>query len=563
MAGPLQRDPWNDVGGLAFETARIAAWHLDFSTNVFTCSDQCLSLFGLKRHSFDGSWSSIERCVHAADLDGLRKSLHAERNGRTRNEAEFRVLSEKGELRWLLTRATNGGSTCHGVLMDVTSRKSSDEAVAILASIVTHSEDAIFTTTLAGTVTSWNHGAQQLFGYAPEQIIGQPVMRLLPPKQSGEQISALEAITRGETIRPYDTRRMHRDGEAIHVSLSMSPILNGRGQVIGSSTIARDITVHRQQTEALRQNEARLRLALRSARAGAWDLDIRKGELHWSQEMFLLYGVDPVHGVPGRAERDAMIDPAHRERVDFEYQQALKAGGSFSLEFPIHRKDGSMIWTSVVGDITKDETGHATSARGIDQDITERKTWETRQNMLLRELSHRVKNMLAVIQSMTRQTLRSHRDPDRFLSVFEGRIQSLAASHSLLTDADWRGASITDILRSQLAGMTDNLSERFRLRGPNVLLSADSATQFGLVLHELGTNALKYGALSRPKGRVYLCWAIRDGTLKILWRERGGPEIPEVPDYEGFGSALILSTAANVTRRFSPKGLSCRFEITL
>lgn len=563
MTGSLQSDPWTTASSLAFDSAQIAAWHLDFTTNIFTCSDQCLSLFGLQRNGFDGSWSSIERCVHAADIDNWRKSLKVEKNSSLKPQAEFRVLLPRGELRWLLSHASNTGEACHGILMDVTSRKASDEAVAILASIVSHSDDAIFTTTLAGTVTSWNKGAQHLFGYSAEQIIGQPVLRLVPPQNSSEQISALETIMRGETIAPYDTRRLNRNGEDIHVSLSVSPIMNANGEVIGASTIARDITERRRHTEALRQNEARLRLALRSARAGAWDLDIPKDELHWSQEMFLLYGVDPARGVPSRKERDAFIDPAHRERVRAEYEQALRAGGSFTLEFPIHRKDGSVIWTSVAGDILKDETGQPVSARGIDQDITERKTWETRQNALLRELSHRVKNMLAVIQSMTRQTLRSHRDPETFIEMFEGRIHSLALSHSLLTDGEWRGATVTDIFRRQLAGMVEGIEERFVLSGPNVLLPADAATQFGLVLHELGVNAVKFGALSRPEGTVHVVWTMKDGKLHITWRERGGPEITGRPAYAGFGTALMLSSAVNVSRRFTRTGLVCRFEIVL
>jgi len=565
MAGHPQSDPWSDASTLAFDTVQLAAWHLDFKTNIFTCSDQCLSLFGLQRHSFDGTWAAVERCVHAADLEGWQKSLRVTPNiSGMKAEAEFRVLSPQGDLRWLLSRANNLGETCHGILLDVTSRKASDEAVAILASLVTNSEDAIFTTTLAGTVTSWNRGAQTLFGHAAEQIIGQPVLRLVPPQHSSEQISALEAIMRGEAIRPYDTRRLNRNGEEIHVSLSMSPILNAKGQVIGASTIARDITERRRQTEALRQNEARLRLALRSARAGAWDLDIARDELHWSQEMFLLYGVDPANGVPPREVRDSMIDPAHRQRVKTEYRKALDAGGTFTLEFPIHRKNGSMIWTAVIGDVLKDETGHAVSARGIDQDITERKSWEKRQNTLLAELSHRVKNMLAIIQSMTRQTVRSHRKPEDFIEIFEGRIQSLALSHSLLTDGDWRGAPITEIFRHQLGGMLEEpMEERFSLSGPDVLLPADAATQFGLVLHELGVNAVRHGALSVPQGHISVEWTVDGNILGLTWRERGGPAIASRPAHTGFGTALIESSASNVRWRFGRDGLVCSFEITL
>jgi two-component system CheB/CheR fusion protein len=174
-----------------------------------------------------------------------------------------------------------------------------------------------------------------------------------------------------------------------------------------------------------------------------------------------------------------------------------------------------------------------------------------------------VKNTLAVIQSMTRQTLRSNSDPEKFVTAFEGRIRSLAASHSLLTDVDWKGAGLVDILRSQLEGMVDSLGARFTFRGPDVMVSTGVATQLGLVIHELGTNASKYGALSTNDGHIDVVWTVYGNKLRLSWRERGGPAVTGDTKYEGFGTALFRSTSSKVTRRFLRKGFSCRLEIAL
>ncbi len=229
-------------------------------------------------------------------------------------------------------------------------------------------------------------------------------------------------------------------------------------------------------------------------------------------------------------------------------------GGSFTLEFPIIRPDGSEIWTALAGDVIKDSHGRAVGARGIDQDITERKNWEKRQASLLRELSHRVKNTLAVVQSVARQTLRSSPTPRAFVDAFEGRIRSLAISHSMLTEADWNGAQLAGVIRHQVPGSVSDWERRFQLRGPDVLLPAEAATRLGLVLHELATNAVKFGSLSVPEGRVDIVWSTRGGNLRLLWRETGGPEILGTPSQTGFGTMLIASSSLRVTRRYRRQG---------
>ena len=451
-------------------------------------------------------------------------------------------------------------SSPFGVMIDITERKSAEEAAARLAAIVESSEEAIIAKSLRGIITSWNKGAERLLGYSAEEMIGESIWKLIPEDGEHDEIEILNTVRTGQSVPSHESVRLHRTGRRIHVAVSVSPILNAQGMVVGASTIARDVTERKRQTEQLRENEARLRLALRGARAGAWDFDLRRRELHWSPEMYALYGLDPAKGQPSRELLAQRISPDHRKRARREFSSAMLQGGSFTLEFPILRPDGTEIWTALAGDVIKDAQGRPVSARGISQDITERKNWEKRQAILLRELSHRVKNTLAVVQSAARQTLRSSPDPKSFVGAFEGRIRSLAASHSLLTEADWSGAKLDTIIRHQVAALVHDYDGRFRLRGPDVVLSAEMATQIGLVLHELATNAVKYGALSVPEGSVNVAWSVTAAKLCLIWREPGGPGIERKPEFSGFGTLLIKLSAAKVTQRFGPRGLVCKLE---
>ena len=518
---------------IVFEAGRMAAWHLDIVLDRFSCTDELLELLDIDRSHFDGTPRALEGAIHPDDRGAWRKAHQKTQTPGDRMEIEFRVLLRQGGVRWLLSRGEilwkSDGTPIesYGVMIDITSRKSTEEAASRLGAIVESSEDAIISNSLHGIVNSWNSGAERMFGYTAEEMIGESIMKIVPPDNAHEETNILSTIRKGEAISPFETVRLHRNGHTIDVSIAASPIRNGQGMVVGASTIARDVTERHRHMETLRQNEARLRLALRSARAGAWDYDLQKRELHWSPEMFALYGLDPSDGDPTRESLALQIVPSHRKRARMEFSKAILQGGSFTLEFPIIRPDSSEIWTALVGDIIKDEAGRAVSARGIDQDITERKNWEKRQAMLLRELSHRVKNSLAVIQSVARQTLRSSSSPRAFVDAFEGRIRSLAASHSLLTEGGWSGARLDVIIRNQAAPLMEDFPRRYKLRGPNVVLTAEVATQLGLVLHELATNAAKYGSLSVSGGCVGIIWTASNGTLRLLWRERGGPPLKE------------------------------------
>ena len=202
-------------------------------------------------------------------------------------------------------------------------------------------------------------------------------------------------------------------------------------------------------------------------------------------------------------------------------------------------------------------------------DITERKEGEAHLRLLMRELTHRSKNLLAVIQAMARQTARHVGSIDAFLTQFGARLQALATSHDLLVQESWYGVSLSELVRSQLGHYLDRIGTQVSLDGPAVVLKPEAAQSLGLALHELATNAAKYGALSVPGGHVSIRWKRMPATeghgVDVCWQEADGPKV-KAPKQRGFGSMVIeqnlrRSLDAEVTMDFAPAGLHCRIAI--
>jgi PAS domain S-box-containing protein len=202
-------------------------------------------------------------------------------------------------------------------------------------------------------------------------------------------------------------------------------------------------------------------------------------------------------------------------------------------------------------------------------DVTERKEGEAHLRLLMRELTHRSKNLLAVIQAMARQTARHARSTDSFVERFSARLQALARSHDLLVQDGWHGASLVDLIRSQLGPYFDRSGSRITVDGPPVSLRPEAAQSLGLALHELAANAAQFGALSSPAGRVSITWSWQaervPPAVEILWVESGGPEV-STPEQRGFGTLVVernlsRSLEAEVDLTFGSEGVRCRIVI--
>jgi two-component system CheB/CheR fusion protein len=247
-------------------------------------------------------------------------------------------------------------------------------------------------------------------------------------------------------------------------------------------------------------------------------------------------------------------------------QVKLRDEGSWSGELKHRTKDGREL--TIESRIILETVGGQQLAFESTRDVTERKAWEAQQILLLLELTHRVKNTLTVVQSIAHQTRRFSKSYEEFTDRLDGRLAALAAAHSLLVESDWRGADLATLVRRQFEPHVGGNPDRVRITGKPVFVPADLATPFGLVFHELATNAAKYGSFSRRAGTVDMDWSLqtRNGEplLTVKWRERGGSKTTE-PKTKGFGSELIERAIPNATvrREFTPGGVICTIETQL
>jgi PAS domain S-box-containing protein len=334
-------------------------------------------------------------------------------------------------------------------LVDISDLKRGEETALRLASVVESSHDAIVSKDLNGIITSWNGSAERLFGYRAEEVIGRPITILIPEDRHGEERMILERIGRGERVEHYETIRRRKDGSLVELSLTISPVRNARGEVIGASKIARD--------------------------------------------------------------------------------------------------------------------------------ITERRQAEQQKNLLLREMNHRVKNLLALASGLVALSARSQGSQEEMVRVLQGRLKALARAHELtlpdLSNGDTRGdvattlGALLEAIFSPFVVGNDDSDLRIVSTGPDIPISGHAVTTVALLLHEFATNAAKHGALACAGGRVQVEWTTVAHEFVLTWTERGGPTIDREPEGEGFGSVLARGATSQlggqISRSWLPEGLIIRLTAPL
>jgi PAS domain S-box-containing protein len=259
---------------------------------------------------------------------------------------------------------------------DITERKKAEALNSRLAAIVESSEDAIISKTLDGVITSWNAGAERIFGYTAEEIIGKSKSILIPSDHADELAYTLNKIKNGERIVHYETVRMRKNGKRIDVSLSASPILNESGCVIGVSNILRDITERKRAEEVLRQRESSLSLAQHMSRIGSWSYDVKNDSVYWSDEMCHMMGIPLDRRYMTFSELLKYIHPDDMDKFKEQNDRMFRDNIPFNADFRFIRPDGKIIFVHSECTIEYDEEGNPTWLNGFGQDITERKAIE-------------------------------------------------------------------------------------------------------------------------------------------------------------------------------------------
>jgi PAS domain S-box-containing protein len=425
----------------------------------------------------------------------------------------------------------------------------------------------------------WRADTDEVNRVGAEEVLGVP----LPRTQSAylAQVDAkdrhrLKAVYAGSVETPaYHTEFRFRrpGGEWIWLTEHGLNLFDAAGKLAQQTGIVADITESKKASVALRESQALLQLAADAAGVGTFDYDVAAKTTLWSDKMKELAGLAPSDPPPRRfiselvhREERAAVLKAMRECLD------PQGNGVFNLTYRvIRRNDGHTRWLLVRGStLFSDESeGGKRPLRhsGIAVDVTETREAEEIQKLLIKELSHRVKNSLATVQAIANQTSRRTVSKDDFVTTFTARLQSLARAHALLTQSNWQGTDIVDIVREQLTFAGHD--SRIVPSGPRIRLSSQYSLQMALVMHELGTNARKYGALSVPGGKLEITWRVSNkvGNLWLLldWVETGGPPV-KTPKSKGFGSALLersFSAGGETQVEYRREGLVCKIRLPM
>jgi two-component sensor histidine kinase len=361
---------------------------------------------------------------------------------------------------------------------------------------------------------------------------------------------------------------------AMYFKEPREPSSRDRELILSLTQSAAIIISHHMEAQERAQAEAALRSSesqLRAYVAASFDVVYRMSP-DWSIMRYLdgkEFIADTLE--PSSSWLQKYIHPNDQPRVLEAINEAMRMKHTFELEHPVVRADGTTGWTFSRAIPLLDENGLVTEWLGAATDITLRKQHEEHQRLLIDELNHRVKNTLATIQSLAVQTFRSDYDPEHAREQFVVRLLALAKAHDILTRENWKGAPLNEIVDGAIAAYRVVSRERFELEGPRVSLAAKQALALSMALHELCTNAVKYGALSNDKGRVRILWSISglNGAkrLQMQWTEVGGPPVKK-PTRSGFGSRLIERGLARdlrgkATLDFGTSGLRCVIEAPL
>jgi PAS domain S-box-containing protein len=493
-------------------------------------------------------------------------------------------------------------------IIDISDRAHASRLRNQLASIVDFSDDAIVSEDLSGAIVSWNKGAERIFGYSADEVVGKSITILMPPDLQDEELRILEHIRRDEHIDNYETRRCHKDGRLLDISLTVSPVKDADGRIVGASKIGRDITYRKRARERMAADlwaMTKLRelgslcaregknpdrclqeildvaiaiagadkgnIQLLEPEAGVLTIAAQRGFGPAFLKYFEYVGDDPTACAAAmRSGERVVIEDVTTSEV-FVGQPSMNAlideGVRAVISTPLMSSAGNVlgtISTHFCQPHDPDERELSLTDLLVRQavDYLERKRAKEIEETLVREIQHRSNNQLAVIQAIAHQTFSGDRSMAKAKKAFDARLGALAQANRQLTESNWSRVNLNEIVHTALSPFGD----RTMIDGVDVMLGAQHVQNFSLALHELATNAAKYGALSNESGWVEIFWAIAgDGNnniLKFTWKERAGPPVA-APTRHGFGTSLLKTIFTDVRIDYSVEGLTCEIDLLL
>ena len=518
----------------------------------------------------------IPQRFREAHQSGLRAFAETGETSLIGQRLEVPVLRRDGsefeaELAISASRLDSGQVLFTYYLRDISERRRNERSAQHLAAIVESSDDAIASKDLDGVITTWNEGAERLFGYSAEEVIDKPVTILIPRERQDEEPGILARIRRGERIEHYETVRRRKDGSLVDISLSVSPIKDARGRIVGASKIARDISDRKKAEAKLTASERRLKELLAAIPAAIYTTDAQGRITYFNQAAVEMAGRTPVIGSDEWCVTWKLYLP---DGTPLPHDQcpmavALREGRPIrNVEAVGERPDGSRVPFIPYPTPLRDESGSIVGAINMLVDISERKQAETQQRILLNELNHRVKNNMQLLQSLLSSGARRTQNPEakKILSDASHRIAAMAAAQRVFY-------STSETTRCSAQRVLDAVCETARQAFPPgveieseagaAVISNDAAMPLSLILNELLTNAVKHGLNGRTQGVIRVRLTEDKGSF-VLTVEDDGPgfDLDEVRK-ESSGLRLVEGLARQLKGHFevtrNPSRCSLRF----
>jgi PAS domain S-box-containing protein len=526
---------------------------------------------------------SFQDLTHPDDLEASLLLLKSGLAGKADSYCvEKRYVRRDGGIVWVnlnvgcVRKADSAVDYFISVIENITKRKEAEEKLRKseqpIRELLSALPAAIFVTDALGRITYYNQAAVELWGRRPElgkdrwSDLARPCCADGKPARLADCPTEI-ALKHGKSVRGLETILERADGTRVPVVPYPTPLRDATGAIVGVVNMTVDISERQQAKRILAERNAQLALAGQAALVGSYVYDVNKGTMQISE------GFATIHGLPDGttettiSEWQSRVHPEDLARAEGLREQVFaERRKEDTAEYRIVLSTGELRWIERRGVISYGEDGRPNRVVGVNIDVTERKRAEQHQQALNAELDHRVKNVLATVSAIIAQTQEASNSRAEFVSGLNSRINSLSRTHELLSQSNWRGASLAEIIRRELAPYTRGNTEA---EGPSVTLKAEATQAVATVLHELTTNAAKYGALSNLSGRVSVRWRWlqnrSDDRLVIEWQEIGGPLIL-APSRSGYGTSIIrelipFEFGGAVELSFATEGTKCRLEI--
>jgi PAS domain S-box-containing protein len=568
----------------ALAAGQVMAFEWDAVTGQSLRSENASHILGFEQDADISPRNQFLSHVHSDDRASVKKRIRELNPSNPSYALHFRYVGAGGREVWLEETA-KGEFDAKGKLLrikgltrDITERKRAEEKLRRnereFRELLGALPAAIYVTDAAGRITYCNQAAVHLWGSTPKfgedkwsdfsrfyHTDGTPM--------SLEECPTEIALKQGRAVKNAEALLERPDGTRIPIIPYPTPLHDETGAIVGVVNMTVDISDLKKAERALAERNVQLALAGRVARVGSYAYDVGADTIQVTEGYAALHGLPEGTTETTRSGWRARAFPDDLVRFQEIQSHAFsEQRGEYSIEYRLAGPDGNVRWIEARSFVSYSRNGRPQRVIGITIDVTERKRAEDHQRMLVAELDHRVKNVLATVSAVAAHTMEASGSMDHFVAALDGRIRSMASTHELLSGRRWEGVPLAELVRRELAPYASK--HNTDLEGPEVLLSAEAGQTVALVLHELATNAAKHGALSRREGRVSVGWhqasnGHAPGRLAMEWRETGGPPV-QTPRKSGYGTRVItelvpyeLGGIADLA--YPLEGVRCRLDI--